>query len=91
MTDTEDEGLTEHIRRSVADCVKGRGILDVSQVAACFVEEHGEVSRDTVARELIVACIAASVPMEIGASTGRTPADDEAEAANGISLGRAAE
>lgn len=91
MTDTEDEGLTEHVRRSVANCVKGRGILDVSQAATCFVEQHGKVSHDTVVRELIVACIAASVPIEIGASTGRTPAQSDAGSANGTRPDQATE
>lgn len=91
MADTGDGGLSEHVRRFVADCVKGRSILDVSQVASCFVEEHGEVSHDAVVRELIVACIAASVPMEIGAPSDGMPADGDAGAANGNRLGRAAE
>jgi hypothetical protein len=91
MTGSEDEGLTEHVRRSVADCVKGRGILDVSQVATCFVAEHGEVSHDMVVRELIVACIAASVPMEIGAPSRCTSPQGDAGAANGTRLDQAAE
>jgi len=75
MTYTSESGLVEHVRQSVAECVGGRGILNVSQVAAQVARNHLEVPFGTVVREVIVAGVAAAVPMEIGSAEGYAHGD----------------